>query len=62
VGAPTSEVAEPASVRLLRVKRPRTAIAAAPLLVLVGDARVEVRAGFDEAVLRKVVDALGGTR
>ena len=49
-------------VRMVRVKRARTASAEAPLLVLVGNARVEVRAGFDEAILRKVVDALGGGR
>jgi hypothetical protein len=48
------------SVRLARVVHaPR---ASAPLTVVVGAARVEVRAGFDRALLREVVDALGGAR
>lgn len=48
-----------------RQQRPtgaREASTDAPVLVLVGNARVKVHAGFDETVLRKVVDVLGGTR
>jgi hypothetical protein len=32
------------------------------LVVAVGTARIVVRAGFDRALLRDVVEALGGTR
>jgi hypothetical protein len=60
-GAPASEVQD-TGVRMMRVKRGRATSTAAPLVVLVGEARVEIRAGFDEAVFRRVVDALGGTR
>ena len=47
------------SVRFARVVRPPPS---ALLVVAVGAARVEVRAGFDRALLRDVVDALGGAR
>ena len=50
-------------------KQPRIRIArvvrsppSAPLTVAVGGARIEVRAGFDRALLRDLVDALGGAR
>lgn len=47
-------------VRLLRVT---PAPAAAPsLVVAVGAAQIEVRTGFDRALLRDVIDALGGSR
>lgn len=49
-------------VRMLRVTPAPAPAAAAPLVVSVGAARVEVRAGFDRALLREVVDALGGSR
>lgn len=49
-------------VQMVRVKRSLTATSGAPVLVVVGDARIEVRAGFDEAVLRQVVIALGGAQ
>ena len=47
-------------VRMALVVRP--AVASAPLTVGVGPARIEVRAGFDRALLRDVVDALGAAR
>lgn len=43
--------------RLVRVSTPSV-----PLTVTVGAARIEIRAGFDRALLRDVVDALGGAR
>jgi len=46
-------------VRLLRVTPPASS---PPLVVSIGAARIEVRAGFDRALLREVVDALGGSR
>jgi hypothetical protein len=42
---------------VVRVPRPSAA-----LTVAVGDARIEVRAGFDATLLRDVVGALGGAR
>jgi hypothetical protein len=48
------------SVRLARVVH--MPAAGAPLTVVVGAARVEVRAGFDRALLRQVIEALGGER
>lgn len=36
--------------------------ASVPLTVAIGAARIEVRAGFDRALLRDVVDALRGAR
>lgn len=47
-------------VALARVVR--VVVPAAPLVVSVGPARIEVQAGFDRALLRDVVDALGGGR
>jgi hypothetical protein len=47
-------------VRMALVVRPAPPIA--PLTVNVGAARIEVRAGFDRALLRDVVDALGAAR
>jgi len=46
--------------RMLRVRRTREP-SAAPLVVRVGEARVEVRAGFDTALLRAVVASLSRT-
>jgi hypothetical protein len=43
--------------RLVRVPAPRM-----PLTIAVGAARIEIRAGFDRALLCDVVDALGGAR
>jgi hypothetical protein len=43
--------------RLVRVSLPST-----PLTIVVGGARIEVRVGFDGALLRDVVMALGGER
>ncbi|MGH7435709.1 MAG: IS66 family insertion sequence element accessory protein TnpA [Polyangiaceae bacterium] len=48
-------------VQLARVVRtPPTA--SVPLTVTIGAARIEVRVGFDRALLRDVIDALGGAR
>jgi hypothetical protein len=44
--------------RVLSVRRP----AAATLTVRVGLAQVEVGIGFDGALLRELVEALGGSR
>jgi hypothetical protein len=46
-------------VRLVRVVA-RPAVAGASLEVTVGAARVTVRPGFDAALLRQLVEALGG--
>jgi hypothetical protein len=49
-------------VRMLRVRRtPRPAVAE-PMIVAIGAARVEVRSGFDRALLREVVEALATER
>lgn len=47
-------------VRMALVVRPPPPIT--PLTVAIGAARIEVRAGFDRALLRDVVDALGVAR
>jgi hypothetical protein len=49
-----------ARVPLARVVR--VAPPSVPLTVAVGAAHIEVRGGFDRALLRDVVDALGGRR
>lgn len=59
---PAQEGAGISAVRMVRVKRSHAPRATSPLVVTVAGARIEVFAGFDEAVLRKVVDVLGGTR
>ena len=59
--APTVTVTRAPRVRLLRVT-PTAAVAREPLVVSVGAARIEVRAGFDRALLGELVDALGGSR
>jgi hypothetical protein len=51
---------KPAAVKLARVVR--VPAPSAPLTVAVGAARIEIRGGFDAALLRDVVDALGGAR
>jgi hypothetical protein len=45
-------------VRMARVKV--TKASSAPLVVAVGAARIEVRPGFDGALLREVIAAIGG--
>jgi hypothetical protein len=60
-GAAAAE-SPPRRVRLLRVTPAPSRAATEPVVVSVGAARIEVRAGFDRALLREVVDALGGTR
>ena len=51
---------DPRAPRMLRVRRTRES-SAEPLVVRVGEARVEVRAGFDTALLRAVVASLSWT-
>lgn len=55
------EPASSAHVQLARVEVV-AASAASALVVEVGAARIEVRDGFDRALLRDVVSALGGAR
>jgi hypothetical protein len=45
------------AVRMLRVRR--VARAAEPMVVAVGAARVEVPAGFDQSLLRAIIEAIG---
>lgn len=47
-------------VRMMRVKRAPKPEVTTPLVVTVGGARIEVAAGFDRAVLRELVEVLGG--
>ena len=51
---------KPAGVKLARVVR--LPAPCAPLTVSIGAARIEIRSGFDAALLRDVVHALGETR
>src|SRR6266849_5981589 len=62
------------TLRFVRVRRSRVSTSngttapaggsalSAPMLVAVGNARIEVRVGFDRGLLREVVEALGGPR
>lgn len=52
----------PPRMRMARVITPMRPGADDAIVVTVGAARVVVRAGFDGALLRRVVDALGGGR
>lgn len=56
---PTSR---PPRLRMTRVVRAARDTADDAIVVTVGAARVAVRAGFDGALLRQVVEALGGGR
>jgi hypothetical protein len=58
VGAAAGGKRQPRVPRMARVVR-TTATPAESIVVSVGSARVAVRAGFDEALLRQVVRALG---
>jgi hypothetical protein len=49
-------------VRMLRVRRAPRQMVAEPMIVAIGAARVEVRSGFDRALLREVVEALATER
>ena len=51
-----------ANIRMLRVTSPSQEALRSTLTVLVGAVRIEVRAGFEAALLRAVVDALGVAR
>jgi hypothetical protein len=59
-GAPRAKKREP-RVRMARVV-PASARAEDAIVIAVGTARVAVRAGFDPALLRQVVRALGEAR
>lgn len=47
-----------ARVRMVRVRRTSHPVAANAVVIAIGVARIEVRSGFDGALLREVVDAL----
>jgi hypothetical protein len=49
-------------VRMVRVRWTPPAVVAAPLVVGIGAARVEVRSGFDRVLLRQLVEALAEER
>jgi transposase len=51
-----------ARMQVVRVKPVARREAAEAIVVTIGGARVEVRAGFDRALLRELVDALGAAR
>jgi hypothetical protein len=59
-GARRAKKREP-RVRMVRVV-PSTARSEDAIVVAIGSARVAVRTGFDPALLRQVVNALGGGR
>jgi transposase len=64
-GAATSAgpTAKPAhAVRMVRVTRTPEMTSGEPMAVVIGGARIEVRAGFDRALLAELVAALGGAR
>jgi hypothetical protein len=43
-----------------RFHKSPTAVGAAALTITIGAARIEIQTGFDVALLREVVEALGG--
>ena len=48
------------SVRMAQVRVARRAPESSTVVLAVGNARIEVRPGFDRALLRAVVEAIGG--
>jgi hypothetical protein len=56
LSAPAAVVAR---VRMVRVRRKPRAASAEAMVVWIGAACIELRAGFDRGLLREVVDALG---
>ena len=56
LSAPGAAVAR---VRMVRVRRKPRAASAESMVVWIGAACIELRAGFDRGLLREVVDALG---
>jgi len=56
LSAPAAAVAH---VRMVRVRRKPRAASAEAMVVWIGAACIELRAGFDRGLLREVVDALG---
>ena len=50
------------SVRIARVKRAKSSAEPTTLTVAVGTATIHVRSGFDSALLREIVTALGAAR
>ena len=61
VAAPARAVRATPRVRVVRVRASSLRAADALMIVAVGAARIELHAGFDRALLREVVDALGAT-
>ena len=75
-GTPGVPSREAPAVHLVRVRRTRTRASTqvdpstpatgngsnAPMVIVLGAARIEVRAGFDRALLGEVVEVLGGAR
>lgn len=54
-------LAKPAPrVRMVRVRRTPRPVPVEAIVVAIGTARIEVHDGFDQALLRQVVDALTG--
>jgi hypothetical protein len=45
-----------------RLQKARVAAAATALTITVGAARIEIQTGFDVALLREVVEVLGGAQ
>jgi hypothetical protein len=56
-GVSVSAVATP--IRMARVVRVDS-VESTPMVIVIGQARLEVRRGFDALLLREVVEALGG--
>jgi hypothetical protein len=56
LSAPAAAVAR---IRMVRVRRKPRAASAEAMVVWIGAACIELRAGFDRGLLREVVDALG---
>ncbi len=48
------------SVRMARVRVARRTPESSTVVLAVGKARIEVRQGFDRALLREVIEAVGG--
>ena len=55
-----SKARTPPRVRMVRLEAPSTRRAPRALTVRVGVAQVDVQPGFDRALLRELVEALGG--
>lgn len=60
--AAVAEATHRGGVPLVRVRRVKHPAAAEPMVVTIGGARVELRAGFDRVLLRELIDTLGVAR